>query len=708
MYRQRIKIFMALVAAILLALIARLAHLQIISGEQYRRLAEELLQQERLLPARRGTIYDRHEQILAIDEPCHDFCLDYKFIEAEAAEPEAKWVRWHKAQIAAEVHRADAEMTDAQVAARAEEVYRDRGQAARRLASRWVTRQQRRIERELRNAEAELTAPEAEAMAEEAYRERAAAALRTAGELAALREVDLAGALEKIKYRVRRIRSRVGMAVAEQFYAHPVVRGLDDKTTVAVEAKLAGLIGVRLRPSHQRRYPRGETACHTIGLTGPVTAESLPRLNEAFAGASRVERRREGYLSFDRVGIAGVEKMSESILRGLRGYRVIKRTSNGPVTLESTPALAGRDVHTTLDAELQEALARLLVGRGVTGAIAVLSVPAGEVLALVSVPTYDLNKYRQIYPRLVGDEIYLPLLHRAVARGYPPGSGVKPSMALAGLATGRITPHEQIDCRGPYYPHKPRVLRCWKFKQYGASHGPLNVVEGIFNSCNVFFFEIGNRLGSAGAFEWLGRFGYGRRPGTGLPEERAGYVRPAEKMTRDERILMAVGQGPISATPLQVANAMATIARDAEFRSPMLTLEGGPKRIRRRLPVEAAHVELVQRGMHKVTRRPGTAWRVFGGSGVRPLGFEVCGKTGTAQTTPQRRDSNGNGRIDRRDEIVRMGDTAWFSGFAPYPKPTIAFAVVVEFIPPGGSGGRNAGPIAIDVLRLAKRRGYIR
>ena len=172
---------------------------------------------------------------------------------------------------------------------------------------------------------------------------------------------------------------------------------------------------------------------------------------------------------------------------------------------------------------------------------------------------------------------------------------------------------------------------------------------------------------------------------------------------------MAVGQGLLTATPLHLANAIGTIARDGVFLTPTVALEGGPKQIRRDLPVIPSHMRAVKEGMYRVVNaRQGTAWKYFHGPGTTPIpGVEICGKTGTATTAPQRIDSNKNGRIDRGDRVVRSGDTAWFVGFAPHDNPRIALAVTVEYVTTGG-GGSNAGPIGREIVRLCQEMGYLR
>ena len=298
---------------------------------------------------------------------------------------------------------------------------------------------------------------------------------------------------------------------------------------------------------------------------------------------------------------------------------------------------------------------------------------------------------------------------------YQPGSTVKPIAALAALTDGKIGLNTTIDCRG--YLYNPDSFRCWIWKRSHVGHGPLTVEEGLQHSCNVFFYELGNRLGAPRLCEWFGLFGLADKPGMGLPSERAGTV-PTEAWLQkhhkrtfqpgDARF-MAVGQGLLTVTPVHMANAIATIARDGVFLTPTIALEGSPRQVRRDLPLAAAHLKAVREGMHRVVNdRQGTAYKYFHGPDVKPLeGIEICGKTGTATTAPQRIDSNEDGKIDLEDEIVREGDTAWFVGFAPFHHPQIAVAVTVEYVGAGGGGG-NAGPIAREIVRACQELGYVR
>jgi len=634
MYKRRIKIFLAIVAVIFLVVIGRLAQLQIFQGEHFRAEVDEYLQgQPVFVSAGRGRITDRNGKILAMDNPCFDLYLDYRFITNDTT---------------------------------------------------WVETRRRRIE------EREGVTP---AQARRIYHSRADNTWRLAREAASSAGQDLRATVDRIIRRVTAIRRGHGGPVTEEYQAHRVVRGLEKKV------ELPDTVGASVQTGHKRWYPYGRAACHVIGVIGPVDTAEQQRLNLKPDQADWAKRVRNNYFASDVIGKSGVEKMCESILRGRRGYALRKRSGQ---LVERTAAEFGHDVHLTLDIDLQEKLSGLLKSGGLTGCIVVLAVERGEVLAMVSVPDYDANLYRKNYRRLVGDKVYRPLTHRAVAGLYPPGSSVKPIAALAALGEGVITPKTTFNCKG--YLYSPSAFRCWIWK-YRRGHGLLDLRGGLKNSCNVYFYHIANKLGIGPLASWFSMFGFTDVPGTGLPEERRGKVASTGSIGIARH--MAIGQGPISVTPLHVANATAAIARGAELFSPVLVLETGPKRLRRRLPVSAAYTEAVKEGMYKVVNeRGGTAYKRFHGPDVVPLDVEICGKTGTAEVPPLRADSNGDGRIDNRDRIVREGDMAWFAGFAPYRKPRIAFAVVVEYV--SGGGSEIAAPIARETVRICRNLGYLK
>lgn len=652
MYKRRLKIFMGLVAAGLLVLVARLAHLQIVRGQDFRHEIDRAMRNTELLPALRGRIMDRNGRILAIDQPCFDFCLDYRFITSDP-----DWVARQKRRIAR------AEKVDADEAA---EIYQ-----RRRMAT-WRT------------------------------------AVEASGSLA-----DVEESAQTIVRRVRRVLKIVldyrrrhnmdteGFHIALEHEFHPVVTALDERRAVAIKRRIGRTVGAVVRPSHRRWYPYEDLACHLVGLTGEVSPEDQKTRNLP-DDAPWLEQMLTNYLDGDPIGRRGVEKLCEPVLRGRRGYRRMSRDT-GEV-LARRPAAQGGDVHMTIDVDLQRRAKEIFRAQqpAANGAVVILSLPRREVLAAVSVPTFDLNTYRQEADELFRDNLNFVLRCRALTQLYPVGSTAKPVSAIAALSEGVISPAWTSRCDGYLFPQYRDRFRCWIAGR--GAHGNLDVVGAIKHSCNIFFYRVGEAMERrrAGMLrDWFGLFGFLDPPGAGLPEERAGTI--GTDLHVGEARMIAIGQGPSAATPMHVANAVATIASGGEFAAPTLVLEGGPDRVRRQLPVRPEHVRAVARGMHKVADEPGgTAYKYFHGGGVLPLGFGVAGKSGTAQTAPQRVDTNGDGVID----IVRDGNMAWFSGFAPYDDPRVAFAVVVEYVGEGG-GSSVAGPIAREVLRACKDLGYV-
>jgi penicillin-binding protein 2 len=667
MYKRRITIFLVVIGAVLVGLCLRIGHLQLVRGEKYRSEFEKSMREVHLLPAARGEITDRNAKILAADVPCKDFCLDYRFLTGDPQ---------------------------------------------------WASRQIQAIQRSGGLSRGE---------ANEAFLARVEYTWKLADRLCSDGNEDLGEIVGKITRSVGRIRQGVEqrarstqVRIREEQQSHAIVPALPEEAALSVEADLAAgrTVGAVLRSGHKRLYPYGEIACHMIGLTGAITEADLDRENDFPPDTDWLTAKREGYEPEDSIGISGLEKMCEPSLRGRRGYRILDVGGKEPEQLEGEPAEAGQNVRTTIDVRLQEALAQRIRETGHNGSAVVLSIMHGEVLAMASVPTYDLNRYRAESARLVSDDVDLPLLNRAIAGRYPPGSSIKPLVALAGLTTGKLTAGTSFDCEGSLDPRKPWLWRCT------GTHGKLALHEAIQRSCNVYFYHVGARLGLPLLDEWFRMFGLHERMGTGLPEEKPGHVPSAAWLAdpanhnglESESMQEGIGQGRLLVTPLHMAGVMATIARDGRVMEPMLVLEGRPAKSRERavldLPIPAGAMQTVRQGMRDVVGKPGgTGYNAFHGKDVHgkdvePLGFEVCGKSGTAQVEPQRADLNRDGHIER-GEIVREGTKmVWFEGFAPADHPKVAFAVELEYFTEG-SGGKDAAPVARDLLRWCQQLGYL-
>ena len=599
-----------------------------------------------LLPTVRGKVLDRRGRLLAYDEPCFDFCLDYRMLKGSGS-------------------------TDVE----------------RKAYSRWVRRQVRNIRKQEGVSEQQ---------ANEIFEQRCERTWELAAELTDTPRNEISRLAENAVRRVEAIRRNVAGPIREETLSHAVVPGLDEATSVKVRSRLDEMVGASVHPSHRRRYPRRNDACHIIGLLRPLNSIEDKQGRTTWKADVPIESKLASNLPGDLIGASGIERLCEGLLRGSRGYRSLQRTGQ---MLEEIPARFGSDAQLTIDIELQRALADVLAK---PGAIVVLDVPTGEVLAMVSLPTYDLNTYRREFERLSEDYVRLPLWNRAVSVRYPPGSTIKPMAALAGLGSGVITPTTTFYCKG--YLHNPNEFRCWTWERHHSGHGNLDVVGALEHSCNIFFYNVGERLGVRRMCQWMGEFGFSDVPGTGLPEERSGQLPdPRRVIGLGEARFLAIGQGRINVSPMHVANAMATIARDGQFRTPLLVrqLEGRQKI--RSIPSSAVQLRLVREGLYKVVNSPsGTAYKY-----VHDPEVEICGKTGTAQTAPRRIriDSDGDGTLDRWGPVVCEGDTAWFAGFAPYRNPRIAFAVVVEYSQTGG--GATCGPIAKQVVSLCRDFGYM-
>ena len=640
MYLKRLKILIVLIGLALAALAVRIGYLQVGQGDYYRKRAEKLLQHTELVPTQRGAICDRNWLVLAQDTGCFDLCLDYRLMTSSD--------RWTRRQV--------------QKIQRLDKV--DRAEArtifARRVENTWKL-----VERVARKERAEIK--------------------RTI--------------VAKTIHRVETVRGLVGMDIREQRRAHPIVRGLARKLN---ESELAETVGISSPPSRKRVYPQKHAACHVIGMISEVSADEQDRLNVAADGDNWLNAVRRNYLPGDAIGKSGVEKLCEGRLRGWRGYRRYRRARLLPGKEGKEDFIPGQDVRLTIDIELQKQLAGLVTNTGRNGCLVMLRVPSGEILAMVSVPTYDLSRWRRDYNDLVRDVVNQPFKHRAVGELYPPGSTMKPLAAVGALADEKISLHTTFTCTGSMFASHPNRFRCWIHASGG--HGALSVENALMQSCNVFFYHVGQSLGVEGMSFWARQFGYSQKPGTGLVEEVAGTV--PDHGTRGEARMLAIGQSGLGVTPLHVANAMATIARNGEFLAPTIVLSpGAGARSPRTMPGGKEVYAAVRRGMDKVAndRKSMTAYKYFHGPGVEELTFDVCGKTGTAETSIRRVDTDSDGRPD----VTLSGNMVWFAGFAPKDDPKVAFAVMLEYVPSAdGGGGKNCAPIALEALRIWRRKGY--
>jgi penicillin-binding protein 2 len=500
----------------------------------------------------------------------------------------------------------------------------------------------------------------------------------------------------------------------------------------------------------RRYYPYGSVAAQTIGYTAKVTGQDLvadPKKNDLLAK----------YAPTDDIGRDGMEKLFEPQLRGTRGLESTTDTDAG-TAVSQTPPIPGADITTTLDVELQkkveEAFKSVTFAPGkpippenieMPGAAVVIDVQTGEVRAMASWPTYDLNEFDKLYSKLARDQINLPLWNKAIMLDVVPGSTVKPIVGISAISAGLFRPDETIHCDGYLYLNgvkQKSQFRCWTAKMHeGASHqtlsnphptGNLTFPEALQRSCNVFHEELALRLGMDRLSEWFRRFGLGRVSGLGLPRESAGLLPDDWRGPAFQRIgttaMAGIGEGSIHATPIQMANVAATIARGGFAIKPTLHAGEPPERID--LQLNRAAVAEAQKGMFDVVNTDA-------GTGTMAWlpDVHVAAKTGSAQTAPltiQILDDwlkpvrNDRGRVEKREIVIGTHDApnpeapwyrytgskqdtipahGWMIGFAPADHPKVAFAVLVEY---GGGGGPAAGSVVRRLVEACKDEGYLR
>lgn len=428
---------------------------------------------------------------------------------------------------------------------------------------------------------------------------------------------------------------------------------------------------------HLRLYRHGFQTSHVLGYLGQVTEEDL-------------ELHPDLYGPGDLVGKRGVEQVYDRWLRGEDGRVVVVVDSRGRVIEEygREEPRVGNDLHLTLDLSLQQAAERQLRDR--VGAVVALDPHTGEVLALASSPAYDSNAFvrgltDQEWQALVQAR-HNPLLNRTLQNTHSPGSVFKIVVGAAGLAEGLVSERKRVYCPGSTVIYGRR-FHCWK----GGGHGWVDLEEALAGSCNVYFYELGRELGVDTLAAYARRFGLGEPTGIRLPGEAAGLV-PDSAWSLETRghswfpgetISLAVGQGPLLVTPLQLARATAALANGGRLIRPRLVRSAaGPEPSERRLEIPESVLAALRRGLTAVVNDPeGTAYWTG-----RLEGLAIAGKTGTAQVVGQRVTAQ-----EKDDVPFEKRTHAWFASFAPAEAPEL---VVVVFVEHGGAGSEAAAPVA--------------
>ncbi len=717
MYDKRVKIFIAIITVLLLVCVMRLVEMQLLSDSSLQDDIAELKRgQSRQLKTVRGKILDRKGRDLAVDEPRFQLSIDYKLsclldervrkarllraARQDNSETALPKIRKEQQAGVENLQQIISKCT------RFGQTYTDIESKIQQINDQmWNLRQYLAWKRNYPDVEFEQAVPDPN----------------------------------------NRLLMTARVNITEMHKSWPLLDLKTDDDVFAAQVEFMDIEEVHIQPIGERFYPYGSAAAQTIGWVGPATQQQDIQLY--------VNDRLARYLVDEVCGREdGVEYVCETILRGRRGELVYDIDRQ---LISRTETQFGEDVQLTLDIELQQRIENYLakyphdLNCGPGMAAVVIEVASGDILALVSMPVFDLNRARYDYGILVGDS-NKPLINRAINKQYPPGSVIKPLILVAGLESGNITPDEIISCPAQDVP-KPTCLQftrfhsChdWKWENSGGNKAR-NAIKG---SCNIYFSRLADRINPSVLQQWLFKFGYGhtisiascvmrdasdairdfrQAPGqiSTVPptldlrftiydlrfiidnwQSAIGNRLPALEGT--ERRFFGIGQGNFRATPLQVANAMATIARGGVYEPPKIFLSREKANTQYDLNISPQTLEVIYDGMSAVVNETGgTANREFAPvlSAFAEQDVKVYGKTGSTEAP----------------------EVAWFAGFAwqlAYPESTagrpqtqlgdgnaasegraIAIAVVVEG---GQHGSSDAAPLARDIIQFCIEAGYI-
>lgn len=588
-FSQRLSVTMTVIVAAFVILVARLLFLQVIEGEELRRLSEINSIRLKSVEAPRGLIYDTHGRLMADNRPSYDLSVIVK-----DAEPLAQTI---------------------------EKLSRYSG----------------------------------------------------------IDEAQLLEQLEKAK---------------ETRAYKPVLLKSDISrdALAAIEVNRWDLPGIVVDVSPRRDYIFSPSSAHILGYMGEIGVDDLKK--EIYSDCK----------TGDFIGKYGIERAREHWLRGKRGGQQVEVNATGQVVrvLNTVDAIPGHNIVLSIDQALQQTAEQLLVDQA--GAAVAVDPSTGQILAMVSTPSFDQNAFisgmsHETWNALISDPMH-PLENKAIQGEYPPASTYKIIAAAAGLEEGVIDANTSFFCPG-FLKFGNRSYRCWK--KWG--HGDVDILKALSESCDVYFYKVGQELG-VDRLAWYARaFGLGERTGIDLDHEGGGLVPTAQwkkkrvgvSWQKGETLSVVIGQGFNLTTPLQMAMVAATVGNGGIRYRPKIVktirtaggevvFESTPEVVGR-LPVSEKTLQLVREGLFKVVNdRHGTAWR------SRLDGIVMCGKTGTAQVVGRRDDdADGDGEGDP------IKDHAWFVAYAPEEDPRIAVAVIVEH---GEHGSSAAAPVAAEMIRF--------
>jgi len=699
MFNRRIKIFIILLTACLLVCLFRLAEMQILSDSFYRDKIAKLKQQRGLchqFQTVRGKILDRKSRIIALDEPLFQLLINYKlccFMDERVRRGKLLLAAFSKKNPREAVSDAKKLLQDG-----IEDLTRIIEKSARLkgVSPAEIEDQIRKINDFIwfrRSFQAwRRSFPDSEVF--EKYND--------------ITSIPLAEAMADFEKEEpdpdKRIELVSKVEIAEMHSGMPLLTLKTDDDIFTAQLEFMNIDGVEILAKAHRVYPYGSAAAQTVGWVGPATqAED----KELFA-----DDKLSSYLDGELCGREdGIEYVCEAALRGRRGQALYDIDRQ---LIEHTESRFGKDITLTIDIELQQRIEQYLATcdynpncRAPMAAV-VLDVENADILALVSMPVFDLNRVRYDYEALAGDP-NRPLRNRAINMQYPPGSVIKPLILIAGLETGNITEDELIDCPAQAAPKG--WPNCWIYNRTRwtghSDKWPNRARNAIKGSCNIYFSRLAERIEPSDLQQWLFKFCLGRvsplvAGGPSLDLQTTGYGSHNFRQTagvisssnpnspvsdfgqipvleQSERRFFGIGQGNLRATPLQVANAMAAIARGGVYKPPQLFVNDPNTAVPEPnvLNISPKTLDVVRDGMYAVVNDPeGTAYKEFAYSGFAEQGVSVYGKTGSTERP----------------------EHAWFAGFAEDSSGrAVAIAVIVEG---GRHGSSDAGPLARNIIQF--------
>lgn len=728
---SRLRWVLAAIAACAAIVFARVVALECFYGSAYRREAAQPIKRVERTAGARGRLLARDGTVLAYDRQIAALAVHYRYLEDP---PNANWL----------------EQTARRRLPRAERRRRERVEAERQLVLAERTELGRRLAALCRKTPEDFQRRAAEIqtrvvrIAEHVNERRrllhAEQQARVASRASAVAPSDswprrLGHWLATIVVAPDEPAPFSPIAVAEELDYHVVFEDLSLDAVAEIEAHSERYPGVRIVERRRRVYPSGSLAAHVLGHLGPIEAAELIAQGQRVDDGETVDspggnlhHPGADYQPDDSIGRMGIERQFEAALRGKTGLTIERSNRSGRVltTEQTREAAAGRDLVLSIDPTLERLAETLLdqtLARRVRrspdeienagGAVVAIDVNTGAILAAASAPRFDPNWFSGRDSAAIERSLEQPdrpLFDRAIRMAIPPGSTFKTLTAIALLENQTVSPEETFYCQG--YLHQPTRQRCMIYRRQQRGHESIALTEALAQSCNVYFFHFAEQMGPAPLVAWAEKFGFGAATGVDFPGEAAGTL-PNPATIREQHahawrdgdtLALAIGQGDLTATPLQIARLMAAVANGGRLVKPHVALRFGmtadangtasesgsdadsPLPSGSTEAIEGLHpatLAAVRRGLEHVVADPrGTGHRT-----VYCETIDIAGKTGTAET--------GGGREDH----------AWFAGYAPAEAPVVAFAIILEH---SGSGSDAAGPIAKRLMQKMQSLGYFR